>query len=189
VHRIGQEEFDKLSDQERQDINFFIWGGVCKGAILSMQRWWAENGLPGLVKLYNRDNAAAVSLAEGMGVAAQAEERSASRAIKVASLAGAVFQHKDRKRGQQDTLRYYWDHETGLNICFPDTSNTRFQSHTAACEIIILHMELILQFLVLCTGKQSISHLEPHGTQCPARALVLVDSAQIRRDCASQSKH
>jgi hypothetical protein len=123
VHRTGQEEFDKLSDQERQDVDLFIWGGVCKDAILSMQWWWAENGLPGPVKLYNRDNAAAVSLAEGTGAAARAEEHSAGGAIKVASLAGAVFRHKDHKCGQQDMLQYYWDHETGLNICLIHASS------------------------------------------------------------------
>jgi hypothetical protein len=61
VHRTGQEEFDKLSDQEKQDIDLLIWGGCCmhkdpnvfEGAFLSMQRWWADNGLPGPVKLYN----------------------------------------------------------------------------------------------------------------------------------------
>jgi hypothetical protein len=134
TRRIGQTEFDQLSDEEKQDVDLFIWGGCCmhknlnvfKGAVLSMQEWWADNGLPGPVKLYNRDNSAAVSLAEGTGAAARAEERTCGGAIKLASLAGAIFRHKDRKRGQQDTLRYFWDHETGLNICFLDTSNTRF---------------------------------------------------------------
>ncbi|KAJ7840315.1 hypothetical protein B0H14DRAFT_2286985, partial [Mycena olivaceomarginata] len=81
----------------------------------------------------------------------------------VSSLAGAIFRHKDRKRGQQDTLRYFWDHETGLNICFPDTSNTRFQSHAAACEIITVNMELLLQFLVYVRenkGSHALNHME-----------------------------
>ena len=88
-----------------------------------MQQWWPENNLPGPVKLYNRDNAAAVNLGDGTAAATRAEDRSSGGAIKLASLAGAIFRHKDRKRGQQDPLRYFWDHETGLNLCFPDTSN------------------------------------------------------------------
>ncbi|KAJ7687490.1 hypothetical protein B0H17DRAFT_1136218 [Mycena rosella] len=87
-------------------------------------------------------------LSVGTDAATRAEDRSCGGAIKVASLAGAIFRHKDRKRGQQDTLRYFWDNETGFTICFPDTSNTRFQSHAAACEIIVLHMDLLSQFLV-----------------------------------------
>lgn len=171
VRAIGQEDFDKLSDEEKQDVDLFIWGGCCmhknlnvfKGAVLSMQQWWADNGLPGPLKMYNRDNAATLSLAEGSAAAVRAEDCTCGGAIKVASLAGAIFRHKDRKCGQQDTLRYFWDHETGLNICFPDTSNTRFQSHAAACEIIVLHMELLLQFLIYIRenkAARTLNHME-----------------------------
>ncbi|KAJ7094953.1 hypothetical protein C8R44DRAFT_951203, partial [Mycena epipterygia] len=136
--------------------DLFIWGGCCmhknmnvfKGGVVAMQQWWPDNNHPGPLKMYNRDNGAAITLGEGTAAATRAEERTTGGAIKVARLAGAIFRHKDRKRGQQDTLRYFWDHETGFNICFPDTSNTRFQSHAAACEIIVVNMELILQFLV-----------------------------------------
>ncbi|KAJ7482106.1 hypothetical protein B0H11DRAFT_1724107 [Mycena galericulata] len=180
VRTIGQQEFDKLTPEERQSVDLFIWGGCCmhknlnvfKGAILAMQQWWIDNGLPGPLKMYNRDNAAAVSLAEGTDAAARAEDRTSAGAIKVASLAGAIFRHKDRKRGQQDTLRYFWDHETGLNICFPDTSNTRFQSHAGACEIIVVHMELLLQFLVYVRenkANRALNHMElnvERGLQC-----------------------
>ncbi|KAJ7660879.1 hypothetical protein DFH06DRAFT_1326133 [Mycena polygramma] len=129
-------EFDKLSPEEQQDIDLFIWGGCCmhknlnvfKGAVLAMQQWWADSGLPGPLKMYNRDNAAA-----------------------------------DRKRGQQDTLRYFWDYETGLNICFPDTSNTRFQSFAGGCEVVVVNMELLLQFLVYVRenkGSRTLNHME-----------------------------
>jgi hypothetical protein len=128
-----------------------------------MQQWWVENGLPGPLKMYNRDNAAAATLGAGTEAATRAEDRTIGGAIKVSGLAGAIFRHKDRKRGQQDTLRYFWDHETGLNIYFPDTSNTRFQSHAAACEIIVLHMELLLQFLIYVRenkGSHLLNHME-----------------------------
>jgi hypothetical protein len=171
VHKIGQEEFDKLTPEEKQDIDLFIWGGCCmhknlnvfKGAVFAMQRWWVENNLPGPLKMYNRDNSAAVTLGEGTSAATRAEDRSTGGAIKVSSLAGAIFRHKDRKRGQQDTLRYFWDYETGFNICFFDTSNTRFQSHAGACEIIVVHMELLLHFLVYVRenkGSRTLNHME-----------------------------
>ncbi|KAJ7474992.1 hypothetical protein FB451DRAFT_1034862 [Mycena latifolia] len=171
VHAIGEAEFEKLSKEEKQTVDLFIWGGCCmhknlnvfKGAVLAMQQWWVDNNLPGPLKMYNRDNSAAVSLGEGTSAAARAEDRTTGGAIKVSSLAGAIFRHKDRKRGQQDTLRYFWDHETGFNICFPDTSNTRFQSHAGACEIIVLHMELLLQFLVYVRenkASRALNHME-----------------------------
>ncbi|KAJ7043002.1 hypothetical protein C8F04DRAFT_1251176 [Mycena alexandri] len=171
VRELGQEQFDKLTPQEKQSVDLFIWGGCCthknmnvfKGGVLGMQQWWVENGHPGPLKMFNRDNAAAATLGIGTEAATRAEDRTVGGAIKVSSLAGAIFRHKDRKRGQQDTLRYFWDHETGLNICFPDTSNTRFQSHAAACEIIVLHMELLLQFLVYVRenkASRALNHME-----------------------------
>ncbi|KAJ7659104.1 hypothetical protein DFH06DRAFT_989994 [Mycena polygramma] len=164
VRAIGQAEFDKLTDAEKQNVDLFIWGGCCmhknmnafKGAVVAMQEWWAANGHEGPLKMYNRDNGAAAALGQGTGAAKRAEERTTGGAIKVTSLAGAIFRHKDRKRGQQDTLRYFWDHETGFNICFPDTSNTRFQSHAGACEISTVYNELILQFLHY-VGENKIS--------------------------------
>ncbi|KAJ7229032.1 hypothetical protein GGX14DRAFT_555074 [Mycena pura] len=177
IRTIGQAEFNKLTPEEQQNIDLFIWGGCCmhkslnvfKSSILAMQQWWIENNIPGPLKMFNRDNAAAVTLGEGTGAASCAEDRTSGGAMKVASLAGAIFRHKDRKRGQQDTLRYFWDHETGFNICFPDTSNTRFQSHAAACEIIVFlvyvrenkasrtlnHMEKNVERGLLCTPTRN----------------------------------
>ncbi|KAJ7732317.1 hypothetical protein B0H16DRAFT_1328808 [Mycena metata] len=171
VRELGQEEFDKLTPEEKQSADLFIWGGCCmhknmnvfKGAVLAMQQWWGDNGHPGPLKMFNRDNAAAATLGAGTDAATRAEDRTVGGAIKVSGLAGAIFRHKDRKRGQQDTLRYFWDYETGVNICFPDTSNTRFQSHAAACEIIVVHMELLLQFLVYVRenkNSRSLNHME-----------------------------
>ncbi|KAJ6517945.1 hypothetical protein C8R47DRAFT_960123 [Mycena vitilis] len=171
VQVLGQEKFDELSDEEKQNIDLFIWGGCCmhknlnvfKAGVLAMQQWWPDNKLEGPVKLFNRDNAAAVNLGDGTAAATRAEDRSCGGAIKVTSLAGAIFRHKDRKRGQQDTLRYFWDHETGLNICFPDTSNTRFQSHAGGCEVVVVNMDLFLQFLVYVKDNKisrTLNHME-----------------------------
>ncbi|KAJ3846753.1 hypothetical protein EV368DRAFT_52322, partial [Lentinula lateritia] len=84
-------------------------------------------------------------------------------AIKVASLAGVIFRHKDRKRGQQDTLQFYFDQKLGFNLAFPDTSNTRFQSHTEACALIITHMDLFIEFLTYVQhnkGSGKLNHME-----------------------------
>ncbi|KAJ7621714.1 hypothetical protein DFH06DRAFT_1143459 [Mycena polygramma] len=94
----SRNEFDKLSPEEQQDIDLFIWGGCCmhknlnifKGAVLAMQQWWVESGLPGPLAMYNHDNAAAVTLGEGTGAATRAEEHTVGGAIKVVALAVVV---------------------------------------------------------------------------------------------------
>ncbi|KAJ7149359.1 hypothetical protein C8R46DRAFT_916116 [Mycena filopes] len=196
VRELGEEQFDKLTEEEKQNIDLFIWGGCCmhknlnvfKGAVLGMQQWWVDSGHPGPLKMFNRDNAAAATLGAGTDAATRAEDRTLGGAIKVSSLAGAIFRHKDRKRGQQDTLRYFWDHETGLNICFPDTSNTRFQSHAAACEIIVVHMELLLQFLVYVRENKisrSLNHMElnvQRGLSCAATRHEFVVIALLNQN-------
>ncbi|KAJ3769432.1 hypothetical protein FB446DRAFT_648658, partial [Lentinula raphanica] len=84
-------------------------------------------------------------------------------AVKLASLAGMIFRHKDRKRGQQDMLRFYFDYKLGFNLAFPDTSNTRFQSHAEACALIITHLDLFIKFLTYVKhnkGSGTLNHME-----------------------------
>ncbi len=176
---LGEAEFAILDDSQKKDIDLLIWAGCCmhkemnafKGGCTHMSRWWEENGISGPIKMYNRDNAAAADLGAGTTAAKRAEEHTQGGAIKVSSLAGAVFRHKDRKRGQQDTLQYFWDLEMGFTLCFPDTSNTRFQSHAEACAIIITYLDLILQFLTYVEqnkASRTLNHMErnvKHGCE------------------------
>ncbi|KAJ6477259.1 hypothetical protein DFH09DRAFT_1293049 [Mycena vulgaris] len=67
VREIGQEEFDEWSDQKKQDVDLFMCGGVVTSTKLECVVFKGA--------LYNRDNAATVSLAEGPGAAARAEDR------------------------------------------------------------------------------------------------------------------
>ncbi len=109
---LREAEFAILDDSQKKDIDLLIWAGCCmhkkmnafKGGCTHMSRWWEENGISGPIKMYNRDNAAAADLGAGTTAAKRAEEHTQGGAIKVSSLAGAVFCHKDRKHGQQDTL-------------------------------------------------------------------------------------
>ncbi len=176
---LGEAEFTILDDSQKKDIDLLIWAGCCmhkemnafKGGCTCMSRWWEENGISGPIKMYNQDNAAAADLGAGTTAAKHAEECTQSGAIKVSSLAGAVFHHKDQKCGQQDTLRYFWDLEMGFTLCFPDTSNTCFQSHAEACAIIITYLDLIFQFLTYVEqnkASRTLNHMEPnvkHGCE------------------------
>jgi len=94
----------------------------CKGGNSSMMAWWAEAGLEGPVKLMNRDNTAAA--AEGSSAARKrAIDVSGAGGVKATSLAGAIFNHKDDKKGQQDTLQAFLTVKLRYPIAFPDTSN------------------------------------------------------------------
>ena len=70
---------------------------VPKEAVIA---WWLEAGLVALMKMMNKDNAAAGnSQAQN-----RAEDVSQTGSIKLTSPAGAIFRHIDDKKGQQDTF-------------------------------------------------------------------------------------
>lgn len=72
-----------------------------------MMKSWDEAGLPGPIKLMNRDNAAAAGI-DGMSRAKQrALEVSGAGGVKATSLAGAILNHKDDKKGQHDSLQVF----------------------------------------------------------------------------------
>ncbi|KAH7871431.1 uncharacterized protein C8R40DRAFT_1054680 [Lentinula edodes] len=172
IHDMGEAEYAKLSEAEKAEVDFFLWAGCCmhkemnafKGGCIGLDEFWKQHPELDPPKLLpNRDNAAAISKATGTEAADRALERSERGAIKVASLAGAIFRHKDGKRGQQDMLRFFFDHKLGFNISFPDTSNTRFQSHAEACAVIITYLDLFIEFLTYVKqnkGSGKLNHME-----------------------------
>ncbi|KAJ3766075.1 hypothetical protein FB446DRAFT_827727 [Lentinula raphanica] len=172
VRDIGEEEFQRLTDAEKSDVDLFLWAGCCmhkemnafKGGCVGFDEFWDEHPeLDPPIPLPNRDNAAAIHLAPGTAAASRAKTRTERGAVKLATLAGMIFRHKDRKRGQQDTLRFYFDYKLGFNLAFPDTSNTRFQSHAEACALIITHLDLFIEFLSYVKenkGSGKLNHME-----------------------------
>ncbi|THV05863.1 hypothetical protein K435DRAFT_744526 [Dendrothele bispora CBS 962.96] len=169
VRDIGQADFEKLSDEKKRDVDFLLWAGCCmhkemnafKGRCVGMEEFWSKNGLEGPKKMYNRDNAATVQLSESSTPAARrAEDVTKGGAVKVASLCGAVFRHKDRKRGQQDTLRFFFDNELGF-------------SHAEACAVLITYHDLFIQFLTYVKENKApprkLNHMEQNvfdGLHC-----------------------
>ncbi|KAI5833286.1 hypothetical protein K523DRAFT_413413 [Schizophyllum commune Tattone D] len=189
-HEVGEAAFDVLPAEAKVDVDFMIWAGCCmhkdmnafKGFCTGMEGWWKENGKDGPMKLYNRDNAATIRTSSGTDAAKRAAAHSKGGAIKLVSLAGAIFRHKDRKRGQQDTLRFFFHSKLGFIIAFPDTSNTRFQSHATACEVVLTYLDLLIEFLKYVRdnkGSESFNNLEKNvfdALQChkTIREVVLV---------------
>lgn len=77
-----------------------------KGGNLFMMKSWDEAEIPGPIKLMNRDNAHTAAI-NGMSRAKQQSlEVPGAGGVKATSLAGAILNHKDDKKGQHDTLQY-----------------------------------------------------------------------------------
>ncbi|KAJ4478652.1 hypothetical protein C8J55DRAFT_395382, partial [Lentinula edodes] len=73
-------------------------------------------------------------------------------------LMGLLLKHNNSKKGQQDCHGIYFEaHEhVGFFIRFPDTSNTRYQSHCDAAAEILVHLPVYREMLkFICDEKVS----------------------------------
>jgi hypothetical protein len=116
-----------------------------------MTAWWDENNITGPVLLANKDNAAVLEQANDSDDFTSAEQRaydvSSGGGIKLASLAGMLFNNKNDKVGQQDMYQQFFSSQ-GLNKPkFPDTSNTHYQSHCGAAAELITNNNLYFTFM------------------------------------------
>ncbi|KDQ13894.1 hypothetical protein BOTBODRAFT_175306 [Botryobasidium botryosum FD-172 SS1] len=134
---IGQEKIDAMTPEQRQYIKLFLWGGCCmhkemnavKGGNACMTAFWKVQGLVGPIKLVNKDNCA---------VAVSGDSVTKERVTEA-----------DKKKGQQDALQIYMESIIGYMICFPNTSNTRYQALCKAAAELITKLDLYRQFLEL----------------------------------------
>lgn len=195
VADVGKEAFDMLSVHEKQIFHLFIWAGcgchkdlnTVKGGYMAMSEWWSANGYEGPVPLANRDNDPVIrerdqALDSGDTTTPaqdRAFERTTRGAIKTAQIAGAVFNHKDDKKGHHDVFRWWWFQHVGIPFTFPDTSNNRFQSYCDASAALILHGPQFIKFLEnLRDNKKSgdFNHMESNlwkALHCPATKTEL----------------
>jgi hypothetical protein len=138
---------------------------------MAMEKWWKEHDIKGPVLLANRDNDTVLeernqAIAHGDEVTPaqeQALNRSTCGAIKTAQIAGAIFNHKDDKKGHHDFFRDWWKKHVGIPFTFPDTSNNRFQSYCYAAAALLLYLQYFRQFLKhLQITKQNgkLNHME-----------------------------
>jgi len=115
-----------------------------------MMAWWAENDVTPPILLANRDNAAVLNNLDSLDDLTPAEqhalESTTRGGVKAASLAGAIFNHKDDKKGQQDTFKW-WFKNAGIPITFPDTSNNRYGTYCEAAGVLLLYCDKFLEFL------------------------------------------
>ncbi|TFK77921.1 hypothetical protein K466DRAFT_441072, partial [Polyporus arcularius HHB13444] len=178
ILRLGHEAFEALPEGERELAEVFVHSGCCmhkdlnamKGGYTRLTEFWAANNLEGPELLMNRDNEEAAQY--GGGARARAQEKSTGGAIKLTDLAGALFRHKDDKKGQQDAFRYYFEAAVGKLFTFPDTSNTRFGSNGDAASVLVTYLPLMRSYLEQVRDKKADgrwNHLEQNvyrGLQC-----------------------
>jgi hypothetical protein len=160
-----------------------------KCANKKMMGWWKEHGIPGPILLANRDNAATlrdlveespddanigtdadISVAMGITDATpptKAQQRaldvSTAGGVKAASIAGAIFNHKNDKMGQQDSYRNHFQSILGRPCNFPDTSSIRYHCFCAgAAELIAYTAEYIkfLEVIKMSKEKPGFNHME-----------------------------
>src|SRR6266700_3205570 len=177
--RQGKEAFEELEESEQRFLRLFIWAGcrcykdlnIVRGGYAAMSALCDVLGLKGPVLLANQDNDPVIqerttALEEGdVPTLAQqrAFEKSACGAIKAAQIAGAIFNHKDNKKGHHDVFRFWWWEHMGTPFTFPDTSNNRFQSYCDAAAALLLYGNQFLDFLeTLRINKQNsrLNHME-----------------------------
>lgn len=101
-------------------MDLFIWAGCCmhkelnsvKHANLFMIKYWHDN-IPPPVLMPNKDNQSALTDLEDPSEALTSAELwalniSTSGGVKATSIASALFDHKDNKKGHQDLHQIYF---------------------------------------------------------------------------------
>ncbi|TBU27031.1 hypothetical protein BD311DRAFT_789384 [Dichomitus squalens] len=123
------EAYQAMPQHERQLADLFDLNAFKGGA---------TPGLQAPVLLMNKDNTA--TAAAGPSVAqARAVEQSRGGGPKHAELSGTLFRHKDDKKGQQDSMRWFFlASPLAKLLTFPDTSNTRYGSYGDAASVLLL---------------------------------------------------
>ena len=167
---LGEEAYQRLSAEEKRRVDLYVWTGcgmhkdlnAAKGGAERMSKWWEESGETPPVELMNKfkAQAAAATPKNEDPTSAKGPGRGA---VKLASLLGALVKHKDPDKGHQHRFRAFCLRLLHYEVQFPDTSNTRYQSHLYAATEIIDHHQLYLDFLRDVADrkdKRKLNHME-----------------------------
>ncbi|CUA77938.1 hypothetical protein RSOLAG22IIIB_12921 [Rhizoctonia solani] len=107
--QAGEAEFRKLSPEIQFDIDFLAWSGCCmhkelnavKGGALAMANMWENLNINPPMALRNKHEVVNLDLSE------KVNDCPPRGAIKLNSLAGALFNNKDDKKGHQSLVDNY----------------------------------------------------------------------------------
>ena len=136
VQELGKGAFELLDVHEKCLLQLFIWAGcgchkdlnTVQGGYVAMEKWWKEHNIEGPVLLANQDNDAVLEerdyvITQGneiTPVQEQALNHSTRGAIKTARIAGAIFNHKDDKKGHHGFFYDWWRKHVGIPFTFSD---------------------------------------------------------------------
>jgi hypothetical protein len=103
IEKFGAEAWAGLSDDDRAKAEVFVWAGCCmhkelnsvKGGARRMAEYWSTTGNIAPVKLMNQHKEMAVNAGSSDAALSSIGD---SGGVKLTSLAGAIFRHKDDKR-------------------------------------------------------------------------------------------
>ena len=155
---LGEDKYAELSEEEQRELDFFIWVGCgchknlnsVSGGNKAMIDLWEEIGATGPILLANKDNTAVLKNVKSTDDLTPAEqhalEKSTRGGVKAASIAGAIFNHKDDKKGQQDMFKW-WFEQAGIPMMFPNTSSNRYGTYCEAGAVLFQHCQKFLEFL------------------------------------------
>ncbi|KAJ7681007.1 hypothetical protein DFH06DRAFT_1078008 [Mycena polygramma] len=197
--KIGEEKFESLPESEQCDVCTHVFGGCCchkdlnvvRYGVAEMQRLYSlDKFIPAPVLLANKANAATINLSAGdpdNPALQNAIDSSASGAIKLLQLIGALLRHKDGERGYQDKCRIFMRERKSelFNLdepgSFPDVSNTRYGCYTyAAADVVCFHgliFELVEQIADCKAKSGQCNHVEANilkGMSDPATMAQIV---------------
>ena len=162
---LGESKYATLPEEEQRLVDFFIWVGcgchknqnTVEGGNSAMMAWWDETGTPGPILLANKDNAAVINSTETANLNTDAVECAfnvtARGGVKATSIAGAIFNHKDDKKGQQDIFKW-WFAEAKIPLSFPGTSSNRYGAYCDAAAVLLQHHDKFLEFLEFIRDKK-----------------------------------
>jgi hypothetical protein len=192
---LGTEVLNSLPPEEKRSVELFFWAGCSmhkelnsvKGGNTAMMNWWAKNSITPPVLLANKDNDATIQLTEIVNASAVAVQRaletSTRGGVKAANLAGAIFNHKDDKKGQQDIHRlFFMQFKGGVMRKFPDTSNTRYHSHCDAATELLKFLEFYIEFLEfirLNKTNSKLNHMEENLLKALCDTATLTELAVL----------
>ena len=186
AQRLGEAAYQAMPPHERQLADLFVHSGCCmhkdlnafKGGATSMAKYWTAAGLQPPILLMNKDNAAAGTSA----AQARAVKCSCSGGPKCTELCGCLFHHKNDKKGQQDSMHWFFlASRLAKLLTFPDTSNTRYGSHGDAVTVLMAYLDLFLELLDIIVDRKDGG--DATNLECNVHA-GLMDEPTLAELCA-----
>ncbi|KAF8177867.1 hypothetical protein BJ912DRAFT_930228 [Pholiota molesta] len=168
---LGREAYTALDPAEKREIDLFVWAGCCmhkdlncfKAGNMVLMAWWDKSGNTPLITLANKQNVEILRkvLEPASGDAPMTEleiaalEASTRGGVKVAALAGAIFNNKDDKKGYGDSHVWHLTELVGRPVKhFLGTNNTRFNSHAEAAVELLINLAAYNTYLLLIKDKK-----------------------------------